>query len=146
MHQNSPRVRITAGLATSCYTQNGLQAKKGHCEQLHASQVQGYQIDYDDWHAKVHGDLPYEELVYPDPKLRKILETLPYPKFIFTNADIAHARKVLGIMGVEDLFEVQFLRTCTQTLKEIQSLRNLRTCQCPSHVTVQDCLPSGGHG
>lgn len=72
-------------------------------------QAEGYQIDYDDWHAKVHGSLPYDELVHRDPKLREIIKSLPYPKFIFTNADIRHAKRVLGIIGVADLFEACYL-------------------------------------
>ena len=69
-------------------------------------QVQGYHIDYEDWHHDVHGKLPYGELIHKDPELRRILLSMPYPKLIFTNADIKHARRVLGILGIQDLFEV----------------------------------------
>lgn len=73
---------------------------------LECVQVQGYQIDYEDWHHDVHGLLPYSKLIHKDPELRQILQSLPYPKFIFTNADIKHAKTVLGILGIQDLFEV----------------------------------------
>ena len=72
-------------------------------------QVQGYKIDYEDWHHDVHGSLPYQDLIHKDPELRQILQSLPYPKFIFTNADIKHAQTVLGILGIDDLFEVRLL-------------------------------------
>lgn len=70
-------------------------------------QVQGYQIDYEDWHHDVHGALPYHNLIHKDPELRQILKSLPYPKLIFTNADIKHAETVLRILGIGDLFEVR---------------------------------------
>ena len=89
-------------------------------------QVQGYQIDYEDWHHDVHGLLPYNDLIHKDPELCQILQSLPYPKFIFTNADIKHARTVLGILGIEDLFEVCLLSLKTNAFIEVlsQATRN----------------------
>lgn len=64
----------------------------------------GYDFDYDDFHACVHGTLPYEKLK-PDPVLRKLLLSLPQRKIIFTNSDEAHAATVLEKMGLEGCFE-----------------------------------------
>lgn len=52
----------------------------------------------------VHGRLPYH-LLRPDPVLRSLLQSMPQPKYIFTNADKIHADVVLKKLGVEDLFE-----------------------------------------
>ena len=41
----------------------------------------GYKLDYDDWHAYVHGRLPYEDLLKPDPKLREMLLSIPQKKW-----------------------------------------------------------------
>ncbi|KAL6841926.1 hypothetical protein ACP4OV_028438 [Aristida adscensionis] len=64
----------------------------------------GYDFDDDDFHACVHGRLPYEKLK-PDPVLRQLLRSLPQRKIIFTNADKAHAARVLKRLGVEDCFD-----------------------------------------
>ncbi|KAG8079597.1 hypothetical protein GUJ93_ZPchr0007g5239 [Zizania palustris] len=66
--------------------------------------VLGYDLDYDDFHACVHGTLPYEKLK-PDPVLRQLLLSLPQRKIIFTNSDKAHAATVLKKLGLEDCFE-----------------------------------------
>ena len=68
-------------------------------------QVQGYAVDYNDWHADVHGTLPYDRLFHRDSELRRMLESLPPRRFIFTNADIKHAEKVLNTLGIRDLFK-----------------------------------------
>ncbi|KAL3538624.1 hypothetical protein ACH5RR_001990 [Cinchona calisaya] len=64
----------------------------------------GYEFDDDEFHAYVHGKLPYEALK-PDPLLRNLLLSMPQRKIIFTNADKAHAAQVLSRLGLEDCFE-----------------------------------------
>ncbi|CAI0393076.1 unnamed protein product [Linum tenue] len=73
----------------------------------------GYKFDYNDFHSFVHGRLPYDTLK-PDPVLRNLLQSLPIRK-VFTNADKAHADKVLNRLGLEDCFE-QIL--CFETLND----------------------------
>ncbi|XP_027347542.1 uncharacterized protein C24B11.05-like isoform X1 [Abrus precatorius] len=65
----------------------------------------GYDFDYDDFHSFVHGRLPYNMLLKPDPVLRSILQSLPIRKIIFTNADSKHAFRALQSLGLEDCFE-----------------------------------------
>ncbi|KAF5197868.1 Flap endonuclease [Thalictrum thalictroides] len=64
----------------------------------------GYGFDNDEFHAFVHGRLPYERLK-PDPVLRNLLLSMPQRKIIFTNADKAHADQVLSRLGLDDCFE-----------------------------------------
>ncbi|EXB44478.1 hypothetical protein L484_013896 [Morus notabilis] len=64
----------------------------------------GYGFDNDEFHAYVHGRLPYDALK-PDPVLRNLLLSMPQCKIIFTNADKGHATRVLNRLGVEDCFE-----------------------------------------
>ncbi|CAL9244251.1 unnamed protein product [Arabidopsis halleri] len=64
----------------------------------------GYDFDYDDFHRFVHGRLPYSTLK-PDPILRNIILSLPIRKVVFTNADKAHAAKVIARLGLENCFE-----------------------------------------
>ncbi|KAE8817971.1 hypothetical protein D1007_04327 [Hordeum vulgare] len=66
--------------------------------------LMGYDFDYDEFHASVHGKLPYEKLK-PDPVLRSLLISMPQRKIIFTNSDEAHAATVLEKMGLEGCFE-----------------------------------------
>lgn len=63
-----------------------------------------YQIDAHDFLAYVH-NLPIEQYVRPDPKLKALLESLPQGKHIFTNADRNHAQRVLSALGVTNDFE-----------------------------------------
>jgi putative hydrolase of the HAD superfamily len=61
-----------------------------------------YRIDPFAYLAYVH-DLPLEAYLGPDPSLRRMLTQLSVPPVIFTNADSAHARRVLRVLGVDDL-------------------------------------------
>ena len=63
-----------------------------------------YLVDADDYLAFVH-DLPLEKYIQPDPNLRTMLLTLPQRRWIFTNSDSNHAKRVLRIIGIEDCFE-----------------------------------------
>ncbi|XP_008775418.2 uncharacterized protein LOC103695783 isoform X2 [Phoenix dactylifera] len=64
----------------------------------------GFEFDNDEFHAYVHGKLPYG-ILKPDPFLRGLLLSMPQRKIIFTNADKAHAAEVLKRLGLEDCFE-----------------------------------------
>jgi pyrimidine 5'-nucleotidase len=63
-----------------------------------------YQVDVADFLAYVH-DVPVAQYIHPDPLLRQVLHALPARKFIFTNADVPHARRVLRALQLEDCFE-----------------------------------------
>jgi len=63
-----------------------------------------HQVDAEDFLAYVH-DLPLEEYLDPDPDLRLLLLSLPQRKWIFTNADVHHARRVLHRLGAHDCFD-----------------------------------------
>lgn len=69
----------------------------------------GFQMDFDDWHAAVHGALPYRRLLKRDEGLRQLLQSIPLPKYVFTNADRKHADICLELMGIADLFEVRHM-------------------------------------
>ena len=64
-----------------------------------------HQINVDDFLAYVH-DLPLGSYLTPDPAQREILASLPTRNLIFTNADSAHADRVLNALGLRDLFEI----------------------------------------
>jgi pyrimidine 5'-nucleotidase len=62
-----------------------------------------HQVDSDDFLSFVH-DIPLEQYIGPEPELRALLLSLPQSKWIFTNADAPHARRVLGILNILDCF------------------------------------------
>ncbi|ONK67700.1 uncharacterized protein A4U43_C05F2820 [Asparagus officinalis] len=80
----------------------------------------GFKFDDDEFHAYAHGRLPYETLK-PDPVLKNLLLSMPQRKIVFTNADKAHAVKVLSRLGLEDCFEGII---CFETLNPPTELKN----------------------
>lgn len=74
---------------------------------LSALQAKGYKVDYDEWHRSIHWSvIDYDLLIQPDPELRAVLQSIPLPKHIFTNADSRHAELALARLGIRDCFEV----------------------------------------
>lgn len=63
-----------------------------------------YHIDETDFMDYVH-DIPLDRYLSINPDLRKVLESLPQRKKVFTNADSAHALRILTALGIQDLFE-----------------------------------------
>lgn len=63
-----------------------------------------YPVRREDYLAFVH-DLPLQDYIQPDPNLRTALEKLQTRKIIFTNADAAHARRVLTVLEAVNLFD-----------------------------------------
>ena len=61
-------------------------------------------VDTNEYLAYVH-DLPLEDYISPDPQLRNMLVSLPQKKWIFTNADADHAKRVIDVLGLENCFE-----------------------------------------
>jgi pyrimidine 5'-nucleotidase len=62
-----------------------------------------YDVDVDEYLEFVH-DLPLEKYIQPDPALRSLLLSLRQRRWIFTNSDINHAKRVLKILGIADCF------------------------------------------
>jgi putative hydrolase of the HAD superfamily len=63
-----------------------------------------HQVDPEDYLAFVH-DVPLERFLRPDPNLRRAFEHLPLRKYIFTNADCAHAARVTKMLGLDGVFD-----------------------------------------
>lgn len=63
-----------------------------------------YELDVDEYLQHCHG-VDLSDLIAPDPELRALLDRLPLRKAVLTNAPRAHARQVLGLLGVADLIE-----------------------------------------
>jgi putative hydrolase of the HAD superfamily len=66
--------------------------------------VETRQVNELDYLAYVH-DIPLKRYLKPAPATRSALQGCLLRKFIFTNADRAHAGRVLAALGLGDLFE-----------------------------------------
>lgn len=62
-----------------------------------------HQVDMADYLAYVH-DVNLGDYIHPDPVQQAVLAGLPTRNFIFTNADVLHARRVLKILEIERYF------------------------------------------
>jgi pyrimidine and pyridine-specific 5'-nucleotidase len=70
--------------------------------------VRHHKIDPLEYNAQVDDALPLDDIIKPDPKLRKLLEDIDRSKvklWLFTNAHITHGRRVVRLLDIEDLFE-----------------------------------------
>ncbi|MBI4733150.1 MAG: pyrimidine 5'-nucleotidase [Chloroflexi bacterium] len=63
-----------------------------------------HQVDMDEYLDFVH-NIPLEPHLHPDPELRTALESISARKFIFTNADCAHAGRVTKALGLDGVFD-----------------------------------------
>jgi putative hydrolase of the HAD superfamily len=63
-----------------------------------------YAVDVDESLAFVH-NVPLEAYLQPDPDLRRVIEALPARKYIFTNADCAHAARVIKVLDLDGLWD-----------------------------------------
>ncbi|GMH32723.1 hypothetical protein BSKO_00557 [Bryopsis sp. KO-2023] len=64
----------------------------------------GYPVDVEKFHHMTHTVVDFGKLIRPDPEMRRMLLALKKPKYIFTNANTAHAKRILDILGISDIF------------------------------------------
>ncbi|EEA28728.1 suppressor of deletion of TFIIS [Talaromyces marneffei ATCC 18224] len=67
-----------------------------------------HKIDPLVFNREVDDALPLDEILKPDPKLREFLQDLDTTKvkpWLLTNAYVTHGKRVVKLLGVEDLFE-----------------------------------------
>lgn len=62
-----------------------------------------HEIDVEDFLAFVH-DLPLDTYIQPRPELCELITSLGTRNLIFTNADAAHARRVLKALALDECF------------------------------------------
>ncbi|PAV20862.1 pyrimidine 5-nucleotidase [Pyrrhoderma noxium] len=70
--------------------------------------VRHHGVDTLDFDRRCDQTLPLENMIKPNPTLRKLLEDIDRSKarvWALTNAYVVHARRVLKILEIEDLFE-----------------------------------------
>ncbi len=75
-----------------------------HGTALRGLMEEGYPVNVDDYFAYVH-DIVLDGVLMADPRLRAMLLSIPLRRAILTNADIAHALRVLKHLDIHDCFE-----------------------------------------
>jgi putative hydrolase of the HAD superfamily len=63
-----------------------------------------HNVDTEEYLSYVH-DVPLNSYLTPDPVIRDVIAYLPTRNLIFTNADASHARRVLAVLNLDDLFD-----------------------------------------
>jgi len=70
--------------------------------------VRHHEIEALDFNEKVDDALPLEDILKPNPKLRKLFEDIDRDNvklWLLTNAYVTHGKRVVRLLGVDDLFE-----------------------------------------
>lgn len=65
---------------------------------------QNFSVDQAEYLNFVH-DVPMQSYLQPAPKLRTMLLSIPHRRWVYTNSDKNHARRVLSALEIEDCFE-----------------------------------------
>ncbi|KAF0635518.1 hypothetical protein FPSE5266_06970 [Fusarium pseudograminearum] len=116
--RNYKVLELMSGLIDS-YFKNHLGLSPDEAERLHKDYyqqygqaieglVRDYQIDALEYNAKVDDALPLDEIIKPNPQLRQFLEDIDTSKvrlWLLTNAYVNHGKRVIKLLGVDDLFE-----------------------------------------
>lgn len=87
---------VVSEVRTSYYTRYGTTMR---------GLITHYQIDPQDYLDFVH-QIPIQERIKPNTELKKMLQSLPQRKIVFTNSDYNHADRVLKLLGIRELFEL----------------------------------------
>lgn len=98
-----------------------------------------HQVDADDFLAYVH-DLPLEQYLDPDPRVRQLLLSLPQKKWIFTNADANHAQRVLAQLDVADCFDGIVDLRALQFACKPEKIAYERALAIAGNPAPQDCV------
>ncbi|MEI7844160.1 MAG: HAD-IA family hydrolase, partial [Chloroflexota bacterium] len=95
--------------------------------------------------AFVH-DVPLADYLRPNPQLKDVLVSLPERKFIFTNADVNHARRVLKYLNIEECFEgiidvVALNPYCKPMLASFKIAMQMAGVEKPEECVMIDDIP-----
>lgn len=91
-------------------------------------------------------NLPLRDYIQPAPELRPVLEALPARKFIFTNGDAQHARRVLHALELDGCFDgildiLDMWPHCKPMPASFEMVFKLAGETHPQHCAMIDDLP-----
>ncbi|KAF3761348.1 pyrimidine 5-nucleotidase [Cryphonectria parasitica EP155] len=119
LYPKSARVHDLMADRINAYFEQHLNLAREEAVRLHSQYYQNYglaiaglirhhKIDPLDFNAKVDDALPLEGVIRPRPGLKKMLADIDRSKvklWLFTNAYVNHARRVVRLLGVEEFFD-----------------------------------------
>jgi len=103
-------------------------------------------VDPDDYLRKVH-DVPVEDLLSRDERLRNTLKNIPYELIVFSNGSAEYVKRILEALGIADLFSdlftIEYMDYIPKPLQypyqKFMELYGQKPEQC---VVVDDRLPN----
>lgn len=119
LYPKSKRVHELMSDLIDKYFQKHLELSQDDANELHQRYYKDYglaieglvrhhKVDPLEYNRLVDDALPLEDILSPNPKLRKLIEDLDTTKlkpWLFTNAYVSHGKRVVKLLGVDDLFE-----------------------------------------
>jgi putative hydrolase of the HAD superfamily len=101
--------------------------------------VAEHQVDPYEYLAFVH-DLPVEKMLRPDPALRDLLARLPQRRVVLTNADRAHAQRVLNSLGIRSCIDLVIDILELEMVNKPQPQAYLRAMQLAGELRPDHCV------
>ena len=119
LYSKSYAIHEHMGALIDKYFQTHLSLSKEEATELHMRYYKDYglaieglvrhhKVDPLEYNRQVDDALPLEDIIKPNPKLRRLLEDIDRSKvkpWLFTNAYITHGQRVVKLLGIEDMFE-----------------------------------------
>lgn len=119
LYPKSYQIHDRMGVLIDQYFQSHLSLSKDEATELHQRYYKDYglaieglvrhhKVDPLEYNHQVDDALPLDEIIRPNPKLRRLLQDIDVDKvrlWCFTNAYITHGRRVIKLLGVDDMFE-----------------------------------------
>jgi len=119
MYMIATRPTMTTLTVVDKYFQSHLSISKDEANELHTRYYKDYglaieglvrhhKVDPLEYNRQVDDALPLEDVLSPDPALRRFLEDIDTTKvkpWLLTNAYITHGKRVVKLLDVADFFE-----------------------------------------
>ncbi|TKX25118.1 hypothetical protein C1H76_2610 [Elsinoe australis] len=119
LYPKSKRVHNLMGDLIDKYFQTHLSLSQADANELHMRYYKDYglaieglvrhhKVDPLEYNTQVDDALPLEDILQPNPQLRKLIEDIDTTKvklWLFTNAYVTHGKRVVKLLGIDDLFE-----------------------------------------
>lgn len=119
LYSRSKKVHDMMKLLINKYFREKLELDQADARSLHETYYKSYglaleglvrhhKIDPLEYNSRVDDALPLENVLHPDPELRSLIEDMDRSKvrlWLFTNAYVTHGKRVVRLLGIEDLFD-----------------------------------------
>ncbi|KAK5112272.1 hypothetical protein LTR62_004433 [Meristemomyces frigidus] len=119
LYPKSYKIHEHMGQLIDAYFQTHLSLSQSEAFELHQRYYKDYglaieglvrhhKVDPLEYNEKVDDALPLDDIIRPDPQLRRLLQDIDRTRvkpWLFTNAYVTHGQRVVKLLGIADLFE-----------------------------------------